>query len=168
MLNLAVKEPRSDSMATYNQHPGLSVELLVAHDAMRHGCNVNFPYGGQAKYDLLIERGGKILKLQVKTARPYDPDNQHRQEITGLDGYQCWQVDFFAGVVDVDDIVTKWDLSVNTTRHIFYKPFDDVDGQSARVNYRDPDGMSDSEQAGAKLSRTHEFQDKIEPELPEL
>lgn len=84
--------------------PGLPEELIVAHDAMRHGCNVSLPYGGQAKYDLLIERNGEVLKLQVKTARPHKPSRQHVQEIINLDEYEPWKVDFFAGVVDITDI----------------------------------------------------------------
>lgn len=146
---------------------GLPEELIVAHNAMRHGCNVSLPYGGQTKYDLLIERNGEILKLQVKTARAQESNKQYVQEIIGLDEYESWQVDFFAGVVEVADIQTDYNLGVSAARHVFYKSFEEVDGQTARVNYRDPDGMSESNQATRNSPQTHEFSEKIESKLPE-
>jgi len=151
-----------------NDHAlGLPEELIVARNAMRHRCNVSLPYGGQAKYDLLIERNGEVLKIQVKTAKPHKPVRQHVQEIIDLDEYESWQVDFFAGVVDITDIQTDYNLSVRKTPHVFYKSFEEVGGQTARVNYRDPENMLDSNQARAKLPQAHEFPEKIEPELPE-
>jgi hypothetical protein len=144
---------------------GLPEELLVAHEAMENDCNVSLPFGGKAKYDLLIERGGEVLKIQVKKASPYRGQS-HRQEISRLDQYTESQVDFFAGVVNVDEIDTEYELSVDAPRHIFYKAFDEVSSKTARVNYRSTEEMTDHNMDEANLPEDFDFNAKVEPQLP--
>jgi hypothetical protein len=154
-------------MPVQNQSEGLAEELFVAREAMNQGCNVSFPFGGKTKYDLLIERGGEILKIQVKTASPCNDQNLLRQEIDNLDGYTRSKVDFFAGVVDFGEVDADEEPSVDLPRHIFYKGFDDVNGQTTRVNYRKPEKMGDgSNQDDANLPQNYNFKAKIEPHLP--
>jgi hypothetical protein len=43
-------------------------ELMVAADLLRKGCRVAFPYGEDCDYDLIIERAGKLERVQVKHA----------------------------------------------------------------------------------------------------
>lgn len=147
---------------------GLPEELFVAREAMEKGCNVSLPYGGKAKYDLLIEGGGEVLKIQVKTASPESSNKPLTLQIRGLDGYTESQVDFFAGVVNLDEIDTDEEPSVDVPRHIFYKEFGEVDGKTARVNYRQPENLqSDHHRQEANFTEEFNFNTKIDPQLPD-
>lgn len=43
-------------------------ELMVACDLRRRGCKIAIPYGEECDYDLVIERDGKLERVQVKHA----------------------------------------------------------------------------------------------------
>lgn len=47
---------------------GDQAELIVAAEAMKRGYTVCFPFGHDARYDLVIEKNGKFKRIQVKTA----------------------------------------------------------------------------------------------------
>jgi len=151
---------------------GLPEELLVAHEAIDAGWAVSFPFGGRAKYDLVLERGGVVLKVQVKTARPKD-GNPLRQEIVELGDYKAPQVDFFAGVVDFSGVETKYPPCVDSPRHIFYKPYGDEDqdggnqGQTERVNYKQEIHYDiDSNYDAANTPEEYDFEAQIGPRAP--
>ncbi|HEX6389959.1 MAG TPA: group I intron-associated PD-(D/E)XK endonuclease [Solirubrobacteraceae bacterium] len=44
-------------------------ELAVALDLRRRGYGVAFPFGEASAYDLIVERGDKLERVQVKHAR---------------------------------------------------------------------------------------------------
>jgi hypothetical protein len=44
-------------------------ELMVACDLLRRGCKLAIPYGEDSDYDLVIERDGKLERVQVKHAQ---------------------------------------------------------------------------------------------------
>ena len=149
---------------------GLPEELLVAHEAIDAGWAVSFPFGGQARYDLILERGGVVLIVQVKTARSSD-GNPLRQEIVGLGDYEEHEVDFFAGVVDFSDVETEDPPCVDSSRHIFYKPYGDEDqdggnqGQTERVNYtREEDHQTGSHFDEANTPEEYDFEAQIHPQ----
>ena len=157
--------------ANHEDHiTGLPEEMLVAHEAIDAGWTVSFPYGGQARYDLIIERGGVVLKVQVKTAGPKD-GNPLKQEIDGLGDYEAHEVDFFAGVVDFSDVETEDPPCVDSSRHIFYKPYGDEDqdggyqGQTEWVNYT-PDHQTDYHSDVANTPEEYDFEAQIEPRAP--
>lgn len=152
-------------MQPNNQSEGLAEELFVAYEAMKKGCNVSFPFGGKTDYDLLIERGGEILKIQVKSGSgSRDP---LVQQIDRLDEYTESKVDFFAGIVNLEEVDADEEPSVDGPRHVFYKEFDEVEGQTARVNYRPQEKMGgDSNKEDANLPQEFNFEAKIEPQLP--
>jgi hypothetical protein len=57
------------SLKGSNQHfTGAASELYVAYKATESGFIVSYPLFTQSKYDLLIDIGSKILKVQVKKA----------------------------------------------------------------------------------------------------
>lgn len=152
-------------MAVNDHITGLPEELFVAHEAMENGCTVSFPFGGKAKYDLLIERGGEILKIQVKTASIH---GDLKQQIRGLDDYTETQVDYFAGVADLDEIDADEMPSIDEPRHIFYRRFENVNGKTARVNYKQPENIpTDHNRQEANFATEYDFNAMIEPQLPE-
>jgi Holliday junction resolvase-like predicted endonuclease len=44
-------------------------EMLVAADLLRRGYRVAFPYGEDADYDLILDRGTSLERVQVKHCR---------------------------------------------------------------------------------------------------
>lgn len=44
------------------------VELLFMAQAAAHGCNVSKPWGDSAAYDVGVDCGGEILRVQVKSS----------------------------------------------------------------------------------------------------
>ena len=48
---------------------GDTAELAVAHDLLRRGYGVAFPYGEDWDYDLIVCRGEKLERVQVKYTR---------------------------------------------------------------------------------------------------
>lgn len=42
-------------------------ELLVAYDSIKHGYIVSIPYGLDHPYDLVLDKGGKLTRVKVKT-----------------------------------------------------------------------------------------------------
>ena len=45
-------------------------ELIAAQKCIQHGYSVSFPYGNSSHYDMLIDNGKKISRIQVKTVTP--------------------------------------------------------------------------------------------------
>ena len=41
-------------------------EIAVAHEFMKWGCTVSFPFGDNARYDLVIDDGKALKRVQVK------------------------------------------------------------------------------------------------------
>jgi hypothetical protein len=48
---------------------GNYAELRVIADAIRRGYSVSIPYGHETRYDLIIDTGKRLLRVQVKNAR---------------------------------------------------------------------------------------------------
>lgn len=47
---------------------GVASEMMVAAEFAKHGFTVSFPLGGVSPYDLIVERHGRLWRVQVKTA----------------------------------------------------------------------------------------------------
>lgn len=45
-------------------------EIIATKRCMEKGFIVSFPYGDRARYDLLIDNGNNILKIQIKSCNP--------------------------------------------------------------------------------------------------
>lgn len=51
------------------QQKGITTEIFVAAYLLSLGYNVSQPFCQDSKYDLILDTGEKLLRLQVKTAR---------------------------------------------------------------------------------------------------
>ena len=49
---------------------GSIAEMAVASNLLKRGWNVLFPFGENNRYDLVAEKNGKFLKVQVKYVTP--------------------------------------------------------------------------------------------------
>lgn len=57
-------------MSMYNeqQQRGILTELRCAEKFIELGFSVSFPYGNADRYDILVDTGNRIFRVQVKTA----------------------------------------------------------------------------------------------------
>ena len=51
---------------------GDTAEMMVAADLVKRGYRIAFPYGEDNDYDLIVERDGKLERVQVKYAESRD------------------------------------------------------------------------------------------------
>lgn len=51
-----------------HKHKGIIAEQAVSLEAIQRGWTVSIPIGNNAPYDLIIDTGSKLLKIQVKSA----------------------------------------------------------------------------------------------------
>ena len=56
-------------MELTTQQKGITTEMFVAAYLLSLGYNVSQPFCQDSKYDLIVDTGKKLLRLQVKTAR---------------------------------------------------------------------------------------------------
>ena len=85
---------------------GQLTEAIVLVEALKHNIVVSYPYGDKARYDMLFDIDGRILKIQVKTSREakvsgsafmfncYSVVNGHKHK------YNETEIDYFATVWD--------------------------------------------------------------------
>lgn len=92
---------------------GLLLELEFATECIRRGAVVSQPFGDNSHYDLLVDVGGHIYKVQVKAASPNANGKRHSINIMrklpkmrpGDAGGSSRAVPYEEG--DIDFIVTK-------------------------------------------------------------
>lgn len=62
---------------------GDTTETAALHELTRHGYPVSVPFGDNAKYDLVVDDGKRLLRVQCKTAWENQPEtirfNTHSQ-----------------------------------------------------------------------------------------
>ncbi len=81
------------------------MELRFLARAAELGLRVSKPYGDSAPYDFLVESGGDVFKVQVKSTRFQEARCKAFMCITGCQRrrYQKEEVDFIAAYVVTDD-----------------------------------------------------------------
>ena len=56
-------------MLDITQQKGLRTELKCLQDCIELGFQCSIPFGDSSKYDILVDTGKKIIKVQCKTSR---------------------------------------------------------------------------------------------------
>jgi PD-(D/E)XK endonuclease len=117
-------------MAPLKQKGDLA-ELMVAADLRRRGYKLAFPYGEDWDYDLIIERHGKLERIQVKYC--------------ASDGcvvpVKCYSHSLTNGRVratkrytaDTVDWIAVWDATSGTTYYVSSSVFDGYSQLSLRL-----------------------------------
>ena len=125
---------------------GEVAEFAVAADLVRKDCRVSYTHG-LYKYDLVADKDDELLRVQVKKANQLTESPWKYRIFT--DRYEEGQVDLFAGyIVDLDEV--------------FYATYDDVGSKEFRINTKQPDELSESNAARAKLLEEYTFERAIE------
>ncbi len=98
-------------------------ELLFMTRATEHGLRVIKPWGDSSRYDVVVETGGRFLRVQVKTTS----HRRGRQYVCSIDRrgknpYTAADIDFFAIYIVPLDIwyfipVEKSGLAINLSPH---------------------------------------------------
>lgn len=109
------------SLKGSNQHfTGAASELYVAYKATESGFIVNYPLFTQSKYDLLIDTGSRILKVQVKKAVKFSVRGHEYVQIR-LGG--CGRPEYKANDYDY--------VAVVYNEHIWMLPYKDTEGHKS-------------------------------------
>jgi hypothetical protein len=110
---------------------GAWAELYFMVMAMGQGLSVSSPYGGLRPYDVGVESGGRILRVQVKcTQFEYEKDcycmsiNVKNGVRGGRKGYAPGTVDFFAiYIIPTDDwYVLPYEVIGNRDANVAFQP----------------------------------------------
>ncbi len=97
------------SLYNENQIKGMVVELEVAKKLIELGYIVSFPYGNNARYDLLLDCGNnQYFRIQCKSACLQDnnsyvvktSNDQFTASSRNLKIYTTDQIDFIASIID--------------------------------------------------------------------
>ena len=98
-------------MAFYNENQikGMIIELEVAKKLIELGYIVSFPYGNNARYDLLLDCGNQqYFRIQCKSASFQENNSyivktsneQFTSSARNLKIYTLDQIDFIASIID--------------------------------------------------------------------
>ena len=109
---------------------GAWAELYFMVMAMGQGLNVSSPYGGLRPYDVGVESGGRIVRIQVKCTRfEYEKDCycmsiNVKDGVRGRKGYAAGTVDFFAiYIIPTDDwYILPYELIGNRDANVAFQP----------------------------------------------
>lgn len=117
------------------QTRGEASELKVAMCLIEeHGCRVSQTFGHGHSYDLIADKEGNLLRIQVKTASNHN-GNQQEADVDN-ENYSPENIDMFAGQPKTRDepffVPTKEvDLNKNNPRiHVTYTPREDMGDES--------------------------------------
>lgn len=105
---------------------GNYAELRVLADLVRLGYTVSIPFGGSARYDLIADKDGSLLRIQVKHASLYRDAVLVKCNSSpgGKDNpYRAGEIDVIAAYEP-------------TTDAIYYVPYEIAKGNSRAVSLR--------------------------------
>lgn len=100
-------------MYNETQQKGIITELLIATKFTEMGYIISLPLGNAARYDLIIDTGNKIYKVQCKTAKlkengSYVVSTCNKVSTTTkrvVKHYTTDQIDFLASIIENNLIV---------------------------------------------------------------
>lgn len=124
-------------------------EMEVTVELLKNGCRVSDTIGHAHPYDLIADFEGRILKIQVKTAK-HRGRRKYDIVLPQPEKYTKESVDIFAGYTREEDSV-------------FFFPYSEVNGKRASVTFTPPEDMgSEANRQRANLARDYTFQAVLE------
>ena len=109
-------------MLTKNLIKGQITELRVQEAFLRYGFDISIPYYNVSRYDMLIDTGKELLKIQVKTSRI--------QKVKNMNGKSKFEFSCYSDAGrytknDVDYFATYW------KGQVYLIPFDETSKEKA-------------------------------------
>ena len=111
------------------QIKGLTTELICMTKLIEFGFIVSVPYGNNSRYDLLVDTGKKIFRIQcksshlnkngsytIKTSNMVSTTTQNREK-----HYTKEEIDFIVSIIDDQLIFIPVELIQNSQSKIFRK-----------------------------------------------
>jgi hypothetical protein len=96
-------------------------ELMVAADLARQGYRIAFPYGEDSTFDLLVERGDRWERVQVKFAASRNGALEVRARTHSLTNGRVMQTTLYT--CEHIEWLAAWD---SVTDQCFYVPTDEL------------------------------------------
>ena len=93
---------REDCLTGLTLYKGNSSEAVVLAGYVRAGLLVSLPFGGGAAYDLIVDTGARLVRVQVKTGKleggcvVYNSRRHRGSKYDTFSRYREDEVDFFA------------------------------------------------------------------------
>lgn len=105
------------------QIKGITTELACMQKFIELGYIVSVPYGNNSRYDLLVDNGKKIWKIQCKTAKlcnngSYNINTCNKitnTNKTKTKHYTKNEVDFIASIIEEQLVIIPVELIENST-----------------------------------------------------
>lgn len=114
-------------MLTKNLIKGQIVELRIQEEFLRYGFEVSIPVYNVSRYDMLVDTGKEILKIQIKTSRvPSNPSPLKKKFV-----FNCYSDAGRYSKDDVDYFATEWKGKV------YLVPFSETSKE--KILYEDDD-----------------------------
>lgn len=116
-------------MSMYNeqQQKGILTELRCAQKFLELGFSVSFPYGNADRYDMLVDTGNRIFRIQVKTASLNENGSYTVSTVTAVattatrykKHYDATQIDFLVTIIDDRLVFMKPEFVQNVCSRVF-------------------------------------------------
>lgn len=109
------------------QIKGITTELRCMLKFIELGYVVSVPYGNNSRYDLLVDTGKKILKIQCKTASKNENGSYTVQTCNKVSTttkrltkhYTEDEIDFISTIIEGQLLLIPVDFIKNSTQRIF-------------------------------------------------
>lgn len=110
---------------------GDTAEMMVAADLVKRGYRIAFPFGEDADYDLIVERDGRLERVQVKYTESRDGVIEVRCKSNSLTSGRVLQVKRYTAKA------IEW-LAVydRNTDRCYYVPAEELGAGRERMNLR--------------------------------
>jgi len=117
---------------------GSIAELRVCGDLMERGWNILLPYGENSRYDLVAERDGQFIRIQVKYVTPKDGAmevNCRSSNNWSVRPYTSQEIDYIAAFNPKDNAVYYIPVSKIRKKSMKLRLEPARNGQKLRVRY---------------------------------
>ncbi len=117
---------------------GSIAELRVSSDLMEKGWNVLIPFGENNRYDLVVERDGRFVRIQVKYVTPKNGAmevNCRSSNNWSVRPYTCDEIDFIAAYNPEDQAVYYVPISKIRKKSMKLRLEPSRNGQKLYVRY---------------------------------
>ena len=106
---------------------GITTELLVAQKFIELGFSVSVPYGNANRYDLLVDTGNKILRVQCKSSIKNENGSYTVSTVTSVATtstkykkfYNETQIDLLVTIIEDNLVCLPVDFIKKSTSRVF-------------------------------------------------
>jgi PD-(D/E)XK endonuclease len=117
----------NQSIAKQRMSSGMSAEFLTVADCYERGYSVSKPLDSNSKYDLIVDRHGELLRVQVKSAA--------KRQLQARIGWTTYREDIYDGGGSKPHFIQKYvagdfdylAIVDRVSKMVYYVPIGDLD-----------------------------------------